>query len=303
MNYKENERQKSIKIRDEIFEDPGGGIYRNKEREFVLSNPKLNLWADIREDAINYFNKNKIVWWSAGNNNEPNGHLLSSQIACINHLYPARQDEDIANYIVKQIDPSFHKACQVDNGYVEFEVIGEQNYLNERSHQRGANSTSIDAVMIGEQHSGEKVLIGIEWKYTESYGSESKYIPARSNVYDPVLEQDGSPIKTKGSESLYYEPFYQLMRQTLLLWKMVENDEFNCVRFLHMHVIPLENVALRNTITSPLLDGNSMSDAWKNVLQDPNRYNVITPEELLSAIANLPGKSSYYNYLKRRYWE
>ena len=168
MSYKENERKKSILSRDEIFNDPGGGIFSGMKREFVLNNSHLNLWEGIRENAIDYFKNNNIAWWTGGVNNEPNGHLLSSQIACINHLYPARQIEDMANHIVRQIDPSLERAFQLDGGYVEFEVIGEQNYLNEKSHQRGANSTSIDAVMIGGKKSGEKFLIGIEWEYTES---------------------------------------------------------------------------------------------------------------------------------------
>ena len=50
----------------------------------------LNLWAGIREDALGYFEANRISWWK-GAQDRPTGHLLSSQIACVNQLYPLRQ--------------------------------------------------------------------------------------------------------------------------------------------------------------------------------------------------------------------
>ena len=43
----------------------------------------------IREDAIAYFRSNHIPWWK-GAADEPTGHVLSSQIACVNHLYLLR---------------------------------------------------------------------------------------------------------------------------------------------------------------------------------------------------------------------
>jgi hypothetical protein len=52
MNYLEDQRQKAILARDLIFKDPCGGIFRNLEREFVLSNPSLNIWAGVRENTI-----------------------------------------------------------------------------------------------------------------------------------------------------------------------------------------------------------------------------------------------------------
>jgi len=146
MSYLEMQRQKAIQNRDRIFRDPGGGIYRSKPREFVLQNPCLNLWAGIREDALKYFEKHLIPWWMGGKENLPSGHLLSSQIACINHLYFLRQRPDAATAVLQGISDKFESAELVDDGLVAFEVVGDKNYLGERSHTRGANATSIDAV-------------------------------------------------------------------------------------------------------------------------------------------------------------
>lgn len=102
MSYIELQRKKAIGLRDGIFKDPGGGMFKNSEREFVLKQPALNIWTGVREDAINYFRANDIPFWDSGD--EPTGHLLSSQIACVNHLYFIRQRQDIATAILKGID-------------------------------------------------------------------------------------------------------------------------------------------------------------------------------------------------------
>ena len=86
MNDRERQRKISIELLDSIFKDPGNGIFLGKERDFALSDPVINLWAGIRYDCIDYFKRNNVSWWN-GSNDEPTGHLLSSQVACVNHLY------------------------------------------------------------------------------------------------------------------------------------------------------------------------------------------------------------------------
>ncbi len=36
MSFLETQRQKAIRLRDNIFKDPGGGVFKKSEREFVL---------------------------------------------------------------------------------------------------------------------------------------------------------------------------------------------------------------------------------------------------------------------------
>jgi len=302
MSFREEERKKAIKIREELLRDPGGGYFLGKKREFVLKDSTLNLWAGIREDVIDYFERNKITWWMEDASNEPSGHLLSSQVACLNHLYFIRQRQDAATAILKNILPNITKAQIVDDGFVEFEIIGSQNYLGERSHTRGANSTSVDALMVGERTDGNNILFLIEWKYTEEYRADPKYIPERYDIYNKLLDEKNCPIVINNYEALYYEPFYQLMRQILLGWKMVENNEYSCNEFLHIHVIPENNKELREKVTSPSLVGNTMSDAWKNVLKEPNRYIVISPDQIVKPIENCSDTKSILSYLQKRYW-
>jgi len=167
----------------------------------------------------------------------------------------------LATALLKNINRNVEEAVIVDDGYVEFEVAGQRNYLNERSHTRGANCTSIDALMVGKKADGKNILFMIEWKYTEEYRQESKYIPQRYEIYNELLSEDNCPIVIDDYEALYYEPFYQLMRQTLLGWKMTENGEYSCDEYVHLHVIPHENRELLERVTSPGLNGKTMSDA------------------------------------------
>lgn len=303
MSYREDERLKAINQRDDIFKDAGNGLFFKKEREFVLSNPILNLWDGIRYDAISYFEENHISWWQ-GKRKAPTGHLLSSQIACINHLYYLRQRQDMATVVLQNLDSEIIEAQIVDNGFVEFEFIGEKPYLKEKSFQRGANCTSIDAVMIGLKEDGMRKMFFIEWKYTETYTVEAKYIPERAKVYDNFIKADNSPfISLPSIESLYYEPFYQLMRQTLLAEECVKNSDHNVSSYSHIHVVPEKNLELKNKITSPYLNGSDIHEAWKKILKDNKKYIVVSPENLLEPVIKACDSKSFINYLKVRYWK
>ncbi len=301
MSYQSEERRKAEALIDSgLFNDEGGGYYFGLPRRFVLSNPCLNLWGGIREDAIEYFGSHGIVWHQ-GVNGEPSGHLLSSQVACVNHLYYLRQRKDLADAVVRELGFTMTAAATLDTGRVEFEVIGKGPYLNERSWTRGATSTSVDAAMLGVGKSGERTLILLEWKYTESYGRCSLYTPARARAYDSLIMDPRSPIRVQSPEYLYYEPLYQLMRQTLLGWQMVEHGDYAATDFIHVHVVPKDNDKLNNSVPSPGLAGDDMSEAWRSVLVEPERYVAVSPGELLAPLSSARDCRAFLHYLRARY--
>jgi hypothetical protein len=305
MNYKELQRQKAVRMRDALFCDRGGGIYKGVQREFVLLNPELNLWPGFREDVLAYYSDNRIVWWDSGN--KPSGHLLSSQIACLNHLYFLRQRLDLSTLVLRQIDSTIQKAIFIDSGFVEFEKVGAEKLGGEESSTRGANCTSIDALMLGETIYGKRILFLIEWKYTEAYSRDSKADgdsgEQRWANYIDLLEHERCPIKPRNFKDLYYEPFYQMMRQTLLGWQMTVRKEYGAEDWVHVHVIPNENRELRETITSPKLLGNSITEAWRSVLKQPEKYVTIDPKQFLSPVAKCPDTKAIMSYLGKRYWD
>lgn len=306
MSYLEEQRKKAIGIRNKMFRDPGGGIYKSSNREFVLNENKLNLWAGIREDAIQYFIKNNIPFWDSGGS--PTGHLLSSQIACLNHMFFVRQRKDVATEILRGVDKNVKTAIKLSSGFVDFEVIGEQNYLGENCHTRGANSTSIDAVMLAEMEDGVLKIFFIEWKYVESYGNTSKANdkggPTRLRIYTPHLKEPDCPIKKCDLEGLFTEPYYQLMRQTLLAHYMIKAKEYGATDFMHLHIIPESNNELLsvNTAAGKLI-GNTLTETWSNLLKNPYKYIVMAPEKFLKPAANCPDTITIMNYLRERYWE
>jgi hypothetical protein len=312
MSYLEIQRQKVIRLRNEIFRDSGGGIFKGTEREFVLNEPRLNIWAGVREDVIDYFKRHKIPFWDSGD--EPTGHLLSSQIACINHLYFIRQRQDIATAILKGVDKDVKIALRMDNGesdsgFVDFEVIGADNYLGEKLHTRGANSTSVDAVMLAEIQDGQRKLFFIEWKYVEQYKSQpSKALgesgKTRIKTYKPLLDKVDCPIHSTDTDGLFTEPYYQLMRQTLLAHEMVKAKEYGASDYLHLHIIPMANTDLKDVNTAAgKLDGSDLKESWTKLLKTPEKYMAIDPKNLIELARNCHDAMTWIRYLEYRYWD
>jgi hypothetical protein len=307
MSYYKEQRNKAEAKRDQIFGDPGGGTFKKKQWPFVLKNPILNLHEAIREDAITYFNRHNIPLWN-GTATEPTGHLLSSQVACLNHLFFVRQHVAIATAILQGIDKQVECALPIaDGGFVDFEVIGAANYLGEKSHTRGANSTSIDAVMLAELTGGRRKLFFIEWKYTESYTPASKAEgaggPTRLGIYTPHLQKEDCPIIVTDIKALFIEPYYQLMRQTLLAHEMVKAKEFGVTDYMHIHAIPISNKELKGRKTSAMLTGIDLDSAWKGSLKHPDKYVAIDPETLLAPARQYVEVREMLDYLQKRYWQ
>lgn len=312
MNYRESEREKVVRIRDSFFSDPGDGVFEGDKRAFVLIDAEKNLWYKIRKDAINYFKSNNIVWWPGSS--EPTGHMLSSQVSCVNHLFFLREDKDTTLKILKGLNHDFVEVCRdFDNGYIGFEVVSNGSYLGEvsdgKNQTRGANCTSVDAMMTGVLKNGKKIQIFIEWKYTEYYiktcMADGKSGITRKSRYNHLINDPASPIKcTVDLDNLYYEPFYQIMRQTLLAWQMIKNKkaELNADDYLHFDIIPENNLNLRYQVQAPGLIQSGIEDAWKDQLKEPQKYNIITPQKLLKPILFDSKFRNFINYLNTRYW-
>ena len=102
--------------------------------------------------------------------------------------------------------------------------------------------------------------------------------------------------------SLFYEPYDQLMRQTLLAWQMVERHEFAATDWVHVQVIPAGNTALRGRGGAPPeLAGHGLADVWRAVLRDPGRYQLLSPTEVVAGVKRIPRWSAWSTWLTRRY--
>lgn len=261
---------------------------------------------DSREFICNYFDMNKIAWWGGKLTN----HTLSSQVSCLNHLSPIREDKDTALSLIKKICPDIIDVQLITNdkympAYIQFEAVSDVDYLNEKYSTRGSNCTSIDALIYGLHQDGRKILFPIEWKYVEAYGNEDKASGDKGAVrkarYTNLIHQS-TQLKVDFNDIYYYEPFYQLMRQTLWAEQMIENKNIETIKaddYIHIHVIPTENRELLNK-TYPC-SGKRMEETWRDCLNHQSKYIIISPEDLLTPVID-EKYSDLLKYLKKKYW-
>jgi hypothetical protein len=311
MSYIEEQREKATKLRNILFKDPGGGIFDNLPCEFVLQDQNLNIWEGIREDAIAYFHYNSICFWESIN--KPSGHLLSSQIACINHLFFMRQRQEVVTAVLQGVDRNVIKALRIeknesDNGYVVFEENGQKNYLNEKSRIRGAHSTSVDAVMLGEMKNGSRKLFFIKWNYTECFSGQSKLIDDKgvfnSKIYVPFLEDPTSPFKIYDKERLFVEPYFHLMRQLLLAHEMIKANEYGATDYAFLFIAPFENKELLGeNLSRNCFAGSKLPEIWTNLLKSPGKYIFKCPQEFMEPAIYCNDTIAISSYLKQRYWD
>lgn len=296
---------------------PANARFMGADREFVLQQSERNLYPTVRGSAQAYFAQNRIGWWGG---QRITGHLLSSQVACVNHLFAWRQDSAAALAVLQGLDPDFVEALVVpgdrfEPGYVQFEAVSDHQYLNEGGLTRGSQCTSIDALMFGKLRGGECVMVAIEWKYTEAYGNTNKATEGlnadpengkgmvRQKRYNSLIDKS-TQLQPADWQLCYYEPFYQLMRQTLWCAQRVakrENEKLQADRFLHVHVVPSANGDLLHK--SYPLSGKGMEETWRSVLHDQSLYRIVEPERFVAPALASATYHALREYLKQRYWK
>lgn len=318
-NYKEQQKQHQAELiqrAPELFDHVEGyGIYGRKEYPYILKDGAANLYSPIREGALQYFSENKIQWWGG---KMPTGNTLSSQVMCVNHLFPVARDEKAVLSIVKGISEDFTAVlpikCDESPQYISFEVVSDEDHLYERKPTRGTQCTSVDALIRAKHQSGRIILILIEWKYTEAYDNSDKSAEVkdghnrgqeRQRRYNDLIG-DSEQLKSVPScqGSVYYqEPYYQLMRQTLWAEQMVANKQTERIKaddYLHLHVIPKGNDALLKKKYKA--SDTDMETTWRNMLNDSSKYLIVSPEELLKPIIRDQKYPDLVKYLEQRYW-
>ena len=329
MTYKECQKSRQLELlknTDGIFEDAKGcGEFDNNMYPYVLQekDSQKNLFKGIRGSVEKYFDDNAIAWWNTKKGqNMPTGHLLSSQIHCLNHLFKLRTDPEAVLSIIKKQCPNIEKVLpspidqheyvfmenekkRIDS-YITFEfTYNNVDLLKERTCKRGKDCTSIDALVYAEDREGKQVLIAIEWKYTETYaktiGKEKykKVVHVVKKRYLDKIATNNSHL-TGWSKSYYLDPFYELARQSLLMEQIISNKPFPADYYRHIVVCPTDNKEMR-----------ADASAFKESLSACGKkfFHIIDPQEFLSPISSLKdekGEKRYadlLDYLQTRYWK
>ncbi len=312
--------QTQFKISSPYFSDMARseGIYNGKPRSFCLpiEFAEQNLVPEIRESALLNFAEHSIKWHD-GQNGKPSNHLCSSQVCCVNFLFPFADKPNELAQIFRLVYPEIEKMLPVENGhYVSFEWIGQENYLGERiplngQRSRGALFTSADSIVMFERKDKKRQVVLIEWKYTESYnGNFMKYADSgrdRTEIYRHLFDKTDCPINKDilpNFDSLFYEPFYQFMRQQFLANEMEKAREMDADIVSVLHIAPAHNNDFRK-VTSPELEklGESATSIWKKLVKNEGRFLSVSVEKLFGNLsgAQLPKIKSWIEYVQARY--
>ena len=275
-----------------------------------------NLSPEIREKSIAYF-KNHGIPWHDNNGDFPGAHLCDSQVCCVNFLMPLANSEALILDLFKRYFPDISKVLHLDkDSLIAFEWIGEKNYLKElqkanTKRTRGALCTSVDAAVMFECNSGKKIIVLIEWKYTETYtGKSLKFAKSgrdRTSIYQHLWDKENCPInkeKVGSFDYLFVEPFYQFCRQQFLANEMELAQEAAADEVYLMHISPNANKDFK-TITSKQLKsaGTTATDAWKNILKNPSKFIPLHTEDFFDKKIILQQQNTlpYWNYISKRY--
>lgn len=318
--YREIERKYAVEMikSSNIFNnDKGGGTFGGHKYDFALLDGKNNIYPPLLDGnnkiiknntVLKYFSENKIAWWRG---NEPTSHTLSSQIACLNHLFYLRHDKNAVLQLLTSFSKDFVDVLEIKTdkkpyGYIQFEAVSINDNLNEGIPTRGANCTSIDALIYAIHKNGEKWVIPIEWKYTEEYTPEDKSFgksgAIRLERYIALINKS-KQINSEYWQWCFYEPFYQLMRQTLWAEQMIEKkalEKIKAVNYVHLHIIPNENNELLNRKYS--CSKMNMEETWRKCIINQDKYKIISPKELMKNISGVEHKE-LKKYLSKRYWD
>ena len=263
-------------------------------------------------------------------------HIRSSAASCINVFgYLNQHQDDIIPFfnqfglsIQKVIDfptgVNFKDEIYDDSGPIIFEWIGpKRSPINEKGGSRGQNRTSIDAYMLAKINGSITQLL-IEWKFTETYNSESythkfdgtKGIE-RLRQYSSVLSKlrnSSFPFRfcqedKIGLADFSYEPLYQLLRMTLLA-KMTTPADLGPLKVEDYKIIHLSNsknndlniLSKTHLKYSPGLKdfiGKSLHDTWVELLDAKEKKHHVM--EFWNKALNVLSDCKDKEYLCKRY--
>ena len=308
-------KQSSSTFTSEARED---GFYRTKHRQYCipLQYAEQNLLPSICASALQHFSKHEIKWHD-GQNGKCSNHMCDSQVCCVNFLFPFADQPEALALLLRPIYPQLDHMLPVEDGkFVSFEWIGEHNYLKEKisrngKRTRGANFTSADAIVMFETVDRKRQIVLIEWKYTESYGGtdlkQAKSGTYRTEIYRHLYDAPDCPIQKEllpSFDSLFFEPFYQFMRQQFLAHEMEKAGEMGADIVSLLHIAPAHNLCFRK-VTSPALQqlGDSPTEIWVKLVKDEACFKSVYTEDLFGQLTadQMLEMSDWIEYIQSRY--
>ena len=309
------------------------GTYHGIPRPFCLADghSEENLQPSVREEAVAYFRARRIPWhdgWADASGNgrgQPSNHLCCSQSFCVNALWPMVRDLELLAAAFRPFLPEIEAVLPFcadqpladgADPFLAFEWIGTRNYLGEvgNARQRGAKATSADFAFRFRRTDGRVQLALGEWKYTETYRKSppdrdvlnATRLRVYRTAFDRWREQYTGEAPFPPYEAFFVEPWYQLMRLTLLAQEMeLAGSEMGAEVVTVLHVAPRANYDLSDNLSAaPEMRrwGSTLTEAWSH-LAPAGRFLSISNEDLLNSTAALADSrhSTWVEYLLQRY--
>ena len=330
MGFRDREKRRLVPLKPDLFsaEACEPGWYGKKQYDFCLRNDRAteNLHASVRDAAVEYFRERAILWHD-GIDGGPSNHLCCSQSFCVNFWFPFRDAPGPLAAVLRGLgyDAAEMLPFELDRigpggrpGCMAFEWIGERNYLEEGSggkvvrdevRSRGRNFTSLDFACRFRRSDGLIQIVAGEWKYTEVYPNDrnmrfSDNGTDRLRIYKPSLDAADCQIVLDGvqQESLFFDPFYQLMRQQLLCSAMEREGEMDADIVSLLHVVPKSNREFVNRVTSPALrpKGSDVHEVWGNLVK-PERFVGAYVEDVLPLVCRHAPEPELASYMTQRF--
>ena len=310
----------------EIARYPSDDKGRRNGHLLAIGGELCNLYPDLRREdgALRFFCERGISWHRSARSGDafpgsgPTRNMASSMVACVNFLLPLREIPQGLEAVARAIDPDVEEIVPICHegmqSRIEFEWIGLGVPLEEGARPtRGANVTSIDAFMIARAGGTLRAYL-IEWKYVEEYRPGDDKGAGRSGEtrrsrYAHLYEDEQSSFNgSVPMDELLYEPFYQIMRLRLLADRMVNRRELGVTEAKVVVVVPGENLAYREKITSKPLacrfpDLVAVGDVVKSTLKDPGGFVTADYSTLIDAVERECGEAAggWVRYMKDRY--
>ena len=314
---------------EELFENAKGeGCWWNRDEQRWDHSPHIlkhensvcNLYAPIRQMALNYFERHDIAWWQQDTDRYfPTGNLLSSQNHCLNHLMAIQRDKKAVMAMIKAICPTITDIypSPIDsnveikdgklhrfNSYITFEfTCDNRNLLHESGDKRGKKCTSVDALVYAKDKNKGNVLIPIEWKYTESYEKTPKKRAHQESVkrYVDLANLKSSNLK-EWILDYEWDPLYEFARQELLMERIIakkplcgfgyKKKALEANDFIHVVVRPNENAEIIEDIA-----------AFRKTIVDESKLIEIDPQTMLAPLKKFDEYKDLISYLQTRYWK
>lgn len=330
MTFRDREKKRLEPLKRMLFSERAcrSGMYRGARRDFCLHEDSSteNLEVSIRDAALNYF-EDRGIKWHDGKAGGPSNHLCCSQSCCVNFWFPFIQAPEALCAVLRGLGCDVQAMLPIESDlpleggsypFVAFEWIGEKNYLGEvrgrrvapdKGRARGTSFTSLDFCARFRRSDGRIQFVAGEWKYTESYskGADLRYSEAGTDRLDDIyrkhlVQPDCQIVGDLPPESLFFDPFDQLMRQQLLCTAMERSGEMEADVVTLLHIAPRANGDLMNRVTSKALEelGSDIHAIW-GALTRAGRFKGVATEDLLPVVCTNAPRPQTQEYLRLRY--